>query len=87
MTTNRDKIRQVIASKIHTLFAERTSGKLSEYEANALNFLADMQEHVGQISDKQRAWFIKLAIDFLPFRLKWGNTVYEIAPDILEKLL
>jgi hypothetical protein len=83
--TNRDKIRQEIAAYIASKLIE--TEKLSSYEAKALNFLEDMRAHVGPLTEKQKSFFLKLAIEALPMTLRWGGQCIELTKEILEKIL
>jgi len=83
--TNRDKIRQEIAAYIASKLIE--TEKLSSYEAKALNFLEDMRAHVGPLTEKQKSFFLKLAIEALPMTLRWGGQRIELTKEILEKII
>jgi len=84
--TNRDKIRQEIASYLAgKLLSERE--KLSSYEAKALNFLEDMRAHVGPLTEKQKSFFLKLAEKALPMTLRWGRQHIELTKELLEKII
>lgn len=83
--SNRDKMRQIIAREAMAQFP--LDQKLTDYQANAMNFLTDMAEHIGPLTDRQQAWLLKLAQNILPATLRWDGKDYELTPELLEKII
>jgi len=63
-----------VASIVESTLAAKWSGKLTSYQANSLNFLAEQRGRKTPLTEKQAAWMGKLAREAAQYNPKLGQS-------------